>query len=167
MPDPVTIYVVRHALAAERGPEYPDDTRRPLTPKGIERFREGVAALAALEVQLEEILTSPYVRARQTADLLAEGFDPAPKITNMHALAEGSATEVVETLARHARRKHLALVGHAPGIGEIAARLIGSRRPLEFKKGAIACVEVEALPLARPGTLRWFLTLRMLQRMAP
>jgi phosphohistidine phosphatase len=168
MADPVTIYLVRHAVAAERGPDYPDDTRRPLTPKGIERFREGVAGLVAAGVEIDEILTSPYVRARQTAELLAEGFARRPKVTNMHALAvEGSPVEVIDTLARYARRQRLALVGHAPAIGLLAARLTGHRRAFEFRKGAIACIEVDALPPTGPGILQWLLPLRLLRRMAP
>jgi phosphohistidine phosphatase len=159
----VTLYLVRHAIAAERGPDYPDDSRRPLTPKGAERFREVVAGLVMLDIELEEILTSPYVRARQTAELLAEGFVKPPKITNVHALAEGQPVEVIDTLARYAKRRHLALVGHAPAIGEVAARLLGHRKALDFKKGGVACIEVEALPLPRPGVLAWFMPPRALR----
>mgnify|MGYP003439409744 CR=1 FL=1 len=84
-----------------------------------------------------------------------------------HALAvDGSAVEVVDTLARHAKRKSLALVGHEPSMGVLAARLIGQRRPLAFKKGAVACIEVDALPVTRPGTLQWFLPPRLLRQLA-
>jgi phosphohistidine phosphatase len=116
-----------------------------------------------LHVELDEILTSPYVRARQTAELLAEGFVKPPKITNVHALAEGQPVEVIETLARYAKRRHFALVGHAPAIGEVAARLLGHRKALDFKKGGVACIEVEALPLPRPGVLVWFMPPRALR----
>jgi phosphohistidine phosphatase len=166
MDEPVRIYLVRHAIAADRGADYPDDSRRPLTPKGVERFRECVAGFVATGAQLEEILTSPYVRTRQTAELLAEAFERRPKITNMHALAvEGNPVEAIDTLARYTRRRHLALVGHMPSIGELAAKLAGQKRPLDFRKGAIACVEVEALPLPGPGELRWFLPPRLLRRL--
>ena len=161
--DGVTLYLVRHAIAAERGPDYPDDSRRPLTPKGAERFREAVFGLVALDVELDEILTSPYVRARQTAELLAEAYPKRPKITNVHALAEGQALEVVDTLARCAKRKRLALVGHEPGLGEVAARLLGHRKALAFKKGGVACIRVDALPLPRPGQLIWFMPPRVLR----
>lgn len=161
----VTLYVVRHAIAAERGPDYPDDTRRPLTPKGIVRFRDCVAGLAAIGVEVEEILTSPYVRARQTADLLAEGLSGKPKVTNVHALAaDGNVGEVIDGLGRFSKRSTLALVGHAPSIGTLAARLCGQRRPFDFKKGAVACIAVEALPLPAPGTLDWFMPPRLLRR---
>jgi phosphohistidine phosphatase len=161
----VLLYVIRHAIAAERGPDYPDDSRRPLTPKGVERFRESVAGLIALDVEIDEILTSPYTRARQTAELLAEAFAKKPKITNVHALAEGQPIEVVDTLARFAKRTRLALVGHEPGIGAVTARLLGHRKALAFKKGAVACVEVESLPLSSPGRLLWFIPPRVLRQL--
>lgn len=167
MADPVTIYLVRHAIAAERGPDYPDDSRRPLTAKGIERFRECVTGLAATGVVIDEIFTSPYVRARQTADLLAEGLDPSPRLVSMHALsADGAPLEVLAALARAAKHPRVALVGHAPSIGLVAARLVGARRGLDFKKGAIACVEAEGWPVTRPGRLLWFLPPRLLRLMA-
>lgn len=166
MTGPVTLYLVRHAIAAERGPDHPDDSRRPLTTRGVERFRECVVGLAAAGVEIDEILTSPYVRARQTADLLAEGFERRPKITTMHALAvEGSPVEVIDTLARYAKRPRVALVGHMPSIGDLAARLAGQRRGLDFKKGAVACIELDGLPPTGPGTLAWFLPPRLLRRL--
>ena len=65
-------------------------------------------------------------------------------------------------LEKHAKRARLAIVGHEPGIGELAARLTGSRHPIPFKKGAIARIDVEKLPDG-PETSRWFLTPRILR----
>ena len=65
------LYLVRHALAAERGDDWPDDTKRPLTTRGIQRFRDGLPGLTELEMSIEEIFSSPLVRAKQTADILA------------------------------------------------------------------------------------------------
>jgi phosphohistidine phosphatase len=160
----VLIYLVRHGLADARGPKYPDDDLRPLTDRGKARLREQAAGLLALDVRFDEILTSPLVRTRQTAEVLAAAFARKPKITEYAALAPGGrAVDVLAGLDEYARRKHLALVGHAPGIGQVAARLIGARHGIEFKKGAVCCVEVAALPLTGPGELRWFLTPRMLR----
>jgi phosphohistidine phosphatase len=160
------LYLIRHGLAAERGENFPDDTKRPLTSKGIQRLRQEGKALVALDVIFDVILTSPLVRTRQTAETLAASFRIPPPIVNAPALAPTSTPNgIIDELARQShRRKRIALVGHEPGIGELAARLIGVRKPLEFRKGAIARIDVSALPPAGPGQLRWFLTPRILRK---
>ena len=72
---PCELYLVRHGIAAERGDDWPDDTKRPLTERGVSRFKESVGGLKELDGIIDEIFTSPLVRARQTADLLAAGVD--------------------------------------------------------------------------------------------
>jgi len=126
--------------------------------------REVACGLVALGVDPEEILTSPFVRTRQTADLLAEAFTPRPKVTNVHALAVGGrANAVVDYLSKLTRRRGVIVVGHAPLIGEVAAKLVGARRAIEFRKGAACCIEFDALPPTRTGALRWFLPPRALR----
>jgi phosphohistidine phosphatase len=161
------LYVVRHAIAAERGDEYPDDAKRPLTPEGIARFREAVEGLSALGVSLDLVLTSPLVRTRQTAEIMAEILPGRPPIKEVKALAPGGrADAVVTALGEYGRRTSIALVGHEPGIGELAARLVGARGSFDFKKGAVCRIDVAALPLTGPGELRWFATPRMLRKLA-
>ena len=159
------LYLIRHGVAAERGENYPDDTKRPLTSKGIHRLRQEGKALVALDVTFDVILTSPLVRTRQTAEALAASFREPPPIVNSQALTPtGTLNAVIEELAKQShRRKKIAVVGHEPGIGELAGRLLGLRKALEFRKGAIARIDVAALPLAGPGQLRWFLTPRILR----
>ena len=159
------LYLIRHGLAAERGENYPDDTKRPLTSDGMQKLRKEAKALLALDVNFDVILTSPLVRTRQTAEIIAAAFKSPPPIVNMPSLAPGgSHSAIVEELAKQQRRHRVALVGHEPGIGEFAGRLIGLRRPLEFKKGAICRIDVTALPPTGPGRLRWFLTPRILRK---
>lgn len=160
------LYLIRHGLAAERGDAHPDDAKRPLTSKGIQRLRQEGKALVALDAAFDVILTSPLVRARQTAETLAAGFRDAPPVVTSSALAPGGTyNAIIEEIARQAhRRRHIALVGHEPGIGELAARLLGLRSPLEFRKGAICRIDVTALPPTGPGQLRWFLTPRILRK---
>jgi phosphohistidine phosphatase len=167
MADQITLYIVRHAIAAERGDEYPDDSKRPLTRDGIAKFREAVEGLAALGVRLDQILTSPLVRARQTADILAEVLPGRAAIAETKALAPGgSHSAVMAALGEFGRRSSIAVVGHEPGIGELAGRLVGARQAFAFKKGAVCRVDVGALPPAGPGELRWFATARMLRSLA-
>ena len=164
MPGPYELYFVRHGLAEERGDAWPDDSKRPLTDEGMSRIRKAARGLARLGVSIEVVLTSPLVRARQTAEQLAAGLDPRPSLVNVDSLApDGSYAAVIADLEKHARKSRIALVGHEPMIGELAARFIGSRHPIEFKKGAVCRIDLEDLPPAGPGDLRWFLTPKILR----
>jgi phosphohistidine phosphatase len=164
MAGPYQLYLIRHGLAAERGEAWPDDAKRPLTERGMSRLRKGARGLVRLGVSLDIVLTSPLVRTRQTAEILAAGLEPRPHITAVDSLApDGSYQAVLADLEKHSKRARIALVGHEPGIGELAARLIGTRHPVEFKKGAICRIDVETLPPAGPGSLRWFLTPKILR----
>ena len=161
---PATLYLVRHAIAAERGDEWPDDTKRPLTERGVSRFTQCVAGLRWLDAAIDEIFTSPLVRARQTADILAAGVDGKPSVKLLDALAPGhTASAVMGQLARAAKRRRIALVGHEPDLGELAAQLIGAGRPLAFKKGGVCRIDVEGLTSRRPGSLAWFVTPKVLR----
>ena len=162
-----TLYLVRHAIAAERGDKYPDDTKRPLTRKGMRRMRDTVRGFATLNPDIDLVLTSPLVRARQTADILIGGLSPAPALETCPALAPGHApAEVGDALSHVGSRRIIALVGHEPDLGLLAAWLIGAREPLVFKKGSIARIDVPALPPARDGQLVWLATPRMLRGLA-
>ena len=165
----IEIYLVRHGLAAERGPKYPDDRLRPLTPAGVKNFAESVPGLAELGVAVDFVLTSPLVRARETATLLAAGLKPKPAIVEVEALAPGGRHQaVIEAIKTHAKRyRRLALVGHEPDLGELAARLLGARGMIQFKKGGVCAIDVDGATPGGPGTLRWLLTPRALRALAP
>lgn len=162
----VELYIVRHAIAAERGPDWPDDTKRPLTDRGIDRFKEVVAALAALDVQLESVLTSPLVRAKQTAELLARGIPSAPALAIVPALAPGHTPgEVMDEVARKAGgAARVAVVGHEPDLGRLAAHLIGARRAVPFKKAGVCRIDMDMLS-SRGGRLVWFAPPRVLRKL--
>ncbi len=165
MADAKSLYVVRHAVAAERGPEYPDDTRRPLSDEGISRFRKIVAGLADLGVEIEVVLASPLLRARQTAELLSKGLAGHPAIVETGALAPDASHEALKTeLRRHARRSVIALVGHEPHLGWTAAWLLGCPEPLEFRKGGVCRIDVDRFPPSGPGRLQWFAPPKLLIR---
>ncbi len=158
------LYLIRHGVAEPRGEKWPDDGKRPLTEGGMTRLRKEVRGLSRLGVALDVVLTSPLVRTRQTAEIVATLCDPRPHVVNVDALAPGATLAALASeLQKHARRDAIAIVGHEPDLGEIAARLIGSRHRLDFKKGAVCRIEVESLPPAGPGTLRWFLTPKILR----
>jgi phosphohistidine phosphatase len=160
----VELYLIRHGVAAERGDEYPDDSKRPLTSAGITRLRKEARALDALGIGFDHIITSPLVRTKQTADVFAETLESKPSVSTSDALAPaGTPAAVIQEVGKHSKKGRVALVGHEPNIGELAGRLIGSRTALEFKKGAICRIDFEAFPPKGAGQLRWFLTPRMLR----
>jgi phosphohistidine phosphatase len=165
----IELYLVRHAIAAERGPKYPDDRLRPLTPDGAKRFASSVPGLIEMDVVLDAILTSPLVRARDTAALLAAGLKPKPPVVEIEALAPGGRYQaVLEAIRTHAKRyRRFALVGHEPDLGDLAARLLGARGSVAFKKGAVCAIDVDGATPGGPGTLRWMLTPRALRALAP
>jgi phosphohistidine phosphatase len=155
----VEMYLIRHAIAEERGDAWPDDTQRPLSDEGMARMRRAAKGLAALGARFDLVLASPLVRTRQTAEIVCAAFDKRPSLAMAESLApDGDYADVISDLRKHAHRSRLALVGHEPNIGELAGRLIGSKRPLEFKKGAVCRIDVDRLPPESPGVLRWFLT---------
>jgi phosphohistidine phosphatase len=171
-PTSIELYLVRHAVAAERGPDYPDDAARPLTAEGIERFRRAVSGLAELDVGLDLVLSSPFARARETADLLAAGLRPKPRVVGLDALTPGHRPAfVIAAVEQHLRAgrnvSRVALVGHEPDLGELAAKLLGAKGRVEFKKGAMCRIDVDRAMPAGPGTLRWLLSPRVLRGLAP
>ena len=151
MPGPYELYLIRHAVAEERGESWPDDAKRPLTDDGTARMRKAARGLVKMGVAFDVVLTSPYVRTRQTAEIVATAYDERPPIVAIDSLAPGGSVQsVLSDLERQTRRSRIAIVGHEPNIGELAARLAGSRYPLEFKKGAVCRIDVKTFP-AGPG----------------
>ena len=161
------LYLIRHGLAAERGKEWPDDSKRPLTPEGLVSLRKEARALNKLEVAFDQIVSSPLVRTRQTADVFSEELKGHPEIVLSDALAPaGTPAAIIQEIGKHVRKARLALVGHEPNLGELAGELIGARAALEFKKGGICRVDFDVLPPKGTGRLRWFVTPKMLRKMA-
>jgi phosphohistidine phosphatase len=161
------LYLIRHAIAAERGPNYPDDRERPLTDEGIARFKRVVEGLKEFDTKLELVLTSPLVRASHTAELLVAGIGGKPRVEVLDALApDGRMTQVLDAIARFSKRSHhIALVGHEPDLGELAVRLLRARGTIEFKKGAVCSIELDGAMPTGPGTLKWLLPPRALRKL--
>jgi phosphohistidine phosphatase len=160
----MTLYLVRHAIAEPRGPEWPDDAVRPLTTRGIARMREVVDGLAARGVQVEGVWSSPLTRARQTADILAAAWSPARRIDIVSELAPGR-TPSAQAAALPARGGigAAAVVGHEPELGVLLAWWLGARLPVPFKKGGVACIEIPPALARGTAELQWLVTPRLMR----
>lgn len=160
------VYLIRHAKAFERDARrWPDDRLRPLTPEGMKKFRKSAAGLAQLVEPVSCLLTSPLVRARQTAEILT-AIARWPHAAHLAVLApEHAPGEVLEALREHAGEA-LALVGHEPGLSRLLAASIvgmGARVPCELKKGGAACLDFPSALGAGRARLEWLITPRALR----
>jgi phosphohistidine phosphatase len=164
------LLIVRHAIAYPRdATRWPDDTQRPLTAEGIRRGRRAAAGLKRIARRPDLILTSPLVRARDTAKIFSRGAH-WPEAVECDALApQGRLEDVLEALRRHGEKAVCAaVVGHQPHLGRLLAHCLrGEARPeaFELKKSAVACVQFEGAPAAHRGVLAWSLAPRILRQL--
>lgn len=161
------LYIQRHAIAVVRGTEgYEHDGDRPLTPKGAKRMKQIAAGMKALGLSFDLILSSPLVRARQTAEIVADTFDIRKKFEFCDPLStDGDNEEVVAEIAkREASCNSILLVGHEPSLsGLISVLLAGDERiPITMKKGGLCKLAVHSVQYGRCATLEWLLTPRQL-----
>ena len=155
------LYFVRHTSAADNAAT---DSKRPLTRQGEEEARRVGAALSGLNVRPSRIYSSPLLRARQTADLIASelGFDGPTE--SLDELANGATTSsLIKALSPTS--DETILVGHMPSLAEHVAAIVGAKSPAEFTfgKGSVACIEL-VRPKLSAGKLQW---LRHLPQLTP
>ena len=160
------LLIVRHAIAFERDRRHwQDDGSRPLSPSGIRQSRKAAAGLKEFSKAPDRLLTSPLIRARQTARILTEvaGW---PQAEETRELSPDATALSVLTLLRKVRSTRVALVGHQPGLGALLTACLtreGGPLGIELKKNAVACVSFEDYPRAGRGVLKWLATPRMLR----
>ncbi len=166
----LTVLIVRHAIAADRNRlRWPDDALRPLTARGVRRFRKAARGLAHFAPRPDEVWSSPLRRARETA-ALAAAHAHWPAAHSTPALRPGVATSVLG--ARLAARcgepkapRRLALVGHEPSLSRFIAWAVGARQndAFELRKGGAALLEFDGPVRAGGARLRWLATPRLLR----
>jgi phosphohistidine phosphatase len=160
------LLIIRHAIAVARGtPDLPDEERA-LTRRGARRFRSAARGLAEILRRPDALLTSPLVRARQTADIAAEAWGKIEPLETA-ALAGGTFEEVAAEVEKHPPDGLVVLVGHEPDVSSLLARLLGSASAgrFTFKKGGAALVDLPGR-LAEGGALIWYLPPRVLRAAA-
>ncbi len=162
------LYLVRHAIAEARDFErWADDAERPLTKRGVKRFRRAARGLARVVPTVEVTLASPYLRAWQTALLLAEECGWPPPTVAPSLLPGSLPVQAVASLLAHREAATVAMVGHEPDLHRLASHLLTgdeNRAFLQFRKGSVALLE---LPLIEAGqaSLAWLMTPRLLRQL--
>jgi phosphohistidine phosphatase len=165
------IFLLRHGVAVERGtPGYNHDADRPLTDEGERKLRDIVQAMRRLGLEFDLILSSPYTRARQTAEIAADGLKLRKKLEFSETLIpEGGTEELIELLKRRRPKPDsVLLVGHEPYLSELISLLVAGERgfPVVMKKGGLAKLEVDSLAPGRCAMLAWLLTPGQMRLMA-
>jgi phosphohistidine phosphatase len=138
------LWVLRHAEAEPHGTR--SDSERRLTERGEQQARTAGTALALLDPTFESVLFSPKARARQTAELVAEQWEPARReLLHEHdALAAGyDGAQALDALAGLSADARLLIVGHEPDLSGVVADLTGGR--IDLKKGGLAVVRLEGV----------------------
>ena len=155
------LYIIRHAVAYERDANlWSDDSKRPLTPEGEEHFWRDAGGILRLVPGVGAVLSSPYVRAWRTAEILEQKGWPAP-IPCEELAPDRPPHEIVGALARYADAESMATIGHRPGLHELVSYLLtGDARgaDVQVEKGGAVCLSFDGSPGPGTGSLRWLLT---------
>lgn len=160
------LLLVRHAIAFERDTPGISDALRPLTEDGIARFKKSARALSQL-VTADVVLTSPLLRAKQTAEILARQWS-AVAVHEAEPLGSGSRAHFEEVIARLSNASIIAAVGHEPTLSEWTAEWLGAASGLAFpfKKGGAALIEFDEGVAPGAGRLVYFLPPKVVKTLA-
>ena len=157
----MNLFLLRHAIAVEPGSLAGDsDAERPLSPEGKKKMRKIALGMKSLDLSFDLILSSPYLRARETAEIVAHEFGSVPEFTPRLAVGGDPASLVAEVAARTKDMADVLLVGHEPQLSKLISYLLAGNSGLSvtMKKGGLCKLDVPRLRYARSATLEWLLT---------
>ena len=164
------IYLIRHSNAVEPGtPGYEDDSLRPLTEKGRDKMKDIASAFKKMGLKPDLIVSSPYVRARETAEILAKVLKYKQELTFSDSLVpSGNADEIIGEINEKYSVDELVLVGHEPCISALIGTLtVGNPElAINIKNGGICCLSSDDLHTDRKAVLEWLLTPKILSELS-
>ena len=167
----MNLYILRHGIAVEPGtPGYENDADRPLTPEGERKLLQIAEAMEELDLAFDLILSSPYRRARETAEIVAEALKLRKKLEFSDSLTPGGSTKkLVEYLSRlQPQPDQVLLVGHEPYLSGLVSLLVAGNPGFSvvFKKGGLCKLTAESLIQGRCAALEWLLTPKQMALMS-
>jgi phosphohistidine phosphatase len=164
------IYLIRHSNAVDPGTaEYDDDSQRPLTEKGRGKMQKITSALKRLDVQPDLIVSSPYVRARQTAEILAKGLRYKKALVFSDTIVPmGKSDEIIAEINEKYHVDELVLVGHEPCFSMFIGTLTAGNPDLtiNLKNGGVCCLSVDDLHTDRRAVMEWLLSPKILIKLS-
>lgn len=159
----MNFYLLRHGIAADRdSPGYPNDDDWPLTPEGHRKMLQAARGMKALGLGFDLILSSPVLRARQTAEIVAGVFDTMNLLAfSPHLSPSGDGRALVRQInEQYADSKNILLTGHEPYLSGMVSKLASGEAgcSVEFKKGSLCLLQAETMRWGKCATLCWLLT---------
>jgi len=159
----MNLFLLRHALAVEREEfDFATDEARPLVAKGRRQLRATAAVLRDLKIQFDAIWSSPLVRTRQTAEIIAGEMKNKKAVVLVEELRPGGSSKklVQKISAQKKLPENLLLVGHEPDFSELLSLFVTGHAAGGFalKKGGLAKLEIEKLRPGKCAILAWLLT---------
>jgi phosphohistidine phosphatase len=158
----MNLYIIRHAIAADEGTsDYESDSQRPLTDKGRKKMRQIAKGLRNLGVEFDLILSSPYVRARETAEVLADVFKMKKKIAfSDNLIPLGNPELLITEVNEKYSVDSIAVVGHEPHLSTLVGLLTAENAKIDItlKKGGVCYLSADDLHQEHRATLEWLLT---------
>ncbi|MGD1094794.1 MAG: phosphohistidine phosphatase SixA [Bryobacteraceae bacterium] len=153
------IYLLRHGIAEDHASSGRDSDRR-LTEEGRQKLRKVLERAHGAGVSPEVILSSPYKRAVETAEIAANELDYEGKILRVDALTpDSSPLRIWNEIREHRDAVSILLAGHEPVFSATVASMLGSAREMvEFKKGGLVRIDVDAFGSEARGILQWMIT---------
>ena len=163
----MNLFILRHGLAVEPGTHrLSSDAERPLTPKGKEKVAEVACAIKAMEISFDLILTSPYVRAKQTAEIVAANLHAQKRVEFADELKPGGSMEELIERVRDADEtpENVLLVGHEPYLSSLISLLVfgDTRGSITMKKAGLCKLSAEKLECGQCASLEWLLTAKVM-----
>jgi phosphohistidine phosphatase len=152
------IYVLRHGIAVERGtPGYKKDSDRPLTKEGEEKVQRIAQSMLTMDLKFDLILSSPYIRAAKTAQIVASELDQ--DVTFTEFLQSGGNQLALINQINDEKPQRVLLVGHEPDLSRLISLLItgGTNASIELKKGGLCKMTTDKLTFGQCATLNWLL----------
>jgi len=157
----MNLYIIRNGIAADLGGEIYDDSQRPLTEVGRKKMRSVAEGLEAFGMKLDLILSSPYVRARETAEILAEVFKLKDKLVYSENLMPlGDLGQLIDEVNEKYPVENLVIVGHEPALSSLISLLLSGHPTINItmKKGGVCCLALDKLLFEGGAALEWLLT---------
>jgi phosphohistidine phosphatase len=158
----MNLYIIRHAIAVDEGtPEYEQDNERPLTDKGKKKMRQIAKGLRILGADFDLILSSPYVRARETAEILADVFKIKADIAfSENLIPMGDPDQLIAEMNEKHSANSIAIVGHEPQLTSMVSLLVAENTSVDItlKKGGVCRLSADDFHHTHKATLEWLLT---------